>query len=221
MRHKIDYRLKGLLILSLVVVSGCNIKNPNLYDNSPEYLLESPKVENSQVPTPAIGNYLIGPGDTLNVFVWGNPDLSATIPVRPDGMISTPLVEDVVASGKTPSELARIMEIRLGRYVKNPVVTVTVTEFVGRYNEQVRVIGEASKPQALNYRENMTLLDVIIEVGGLTEYADGNNAKITRVVGGKQVQFEVKLNDLIKRGDIAANVQMRPGDILIIPESWF
>ena len=166
-------------------------------------------------------SYLIGPGDSLSVFVWGNPDLSASVPVRPDGKITTPLVEDVEASGKTPTQLARDMEQRLSRYVKNPVVTVTVSSFIGRYSEQVRVIGEAAKPQALNYRENMTVLDVLIEVGGLTEYAAGNRAKIVRVVNGEQKKIRARLYDLIKKGDISANITMKPGDILIIPESWF
>ena len=178
---------------------------------------------NSQ-PQPALevsDHYVIGPGDNLSVFVWGNPDLSASVPVRPDGMITTPLVEDVEASGNTPTQLARIMESRLSKYVKNPVVTVTVTSFNGRYDEQVRVIGEAAKPQALNFRENMTVLDVVIAVGGLTENANGNDAKIVRAVDGKQKVIRVRLSDLIKKGDISANTAMRPGDILIIPESWF
>lgn len=165
--------------------------------------------------------YLIGPLDTVNVFVWGNPDLSATVPVRPDGKITTPLIEDVPASGKTPTQLARVMEKRLSKYIKNPVVTVIVTSFVGRYSEQIRVVGEASKPQALPYRENMSLLDVMIAVGGLTEYAAGNSASIVRVVDGKQKQYKVRLDDLINKGDITANVDMLPGDVLIIPEAWF
>lgn len=166
-------------------------------------------------------DYLIGPGDNLKVFVWRNAELSATVPVRPDGKISTPLVEDVVASGKTSSQLARDMEQRLALYVKNPVVTVTVTTFVGRYSEQIRVVGEAAKPHSLSYSENMTLLDVLIAVGGLTEFADGNDARIVRITDGQQQQFSVRLHDLLKRGDITANVRMMPGDILIIPESWF
>lgn len=165
--------------------------------------------------------YLIGPGDTLQVFVWRNPELSAVVPVRPDGKITTPLVEDVVASGKTSTQLAREMEQRLALYVKNPVVTVTVTNFVGLFNEQIRVVGEATKPSSLAYRENMTVLDVLISVGGLTEFADGNKARIVRIVDGQQQQIGVRLNDLLKDGDISANMRMMPGDILIIPESWF
>ncbi|WP_317623106.1 XrtA/PEP-CTERM system exopolysaccharide export protein [Thiohalomonas denitrificans] len=167
-------------------------------------------------------NYIIGPGDHLEVFVWGNPDLSSTVPVRPDGRITTPLVEDVQASGKSPSELARTMEKRLARYVKHPVVTVTVSQVVGRATEQIRVVGQAVEPRMIPYSEDLTVLDVLIAVGGLTEFAAGNRASIVRKVGktDKQ-QFNVRLADLVKDGDISANVEMRPGDILIIPESFF
>lgn len=166
--------------------------------------------------------YIIGPGDTVQVFVWGNPDLSTTVPVRPDGRITTPLVEDVQASGKTSTQLAREMEQYLARYVKNPVVTVYVTNFVGRFSEQVRVIGEAAKPASLPFRQNMTLLDVLIAVGGLTEFADGNSASVVRTnKDGSRQQFLVRLDSLVKRGDINANIAMMPGDILIIPEAWF
>ncbi|HHQ41834.1 MAG TPA: sugar ABC transporter substrate-binding protein [Chromatiales bacterium] len=166
-------------------------------------------------------NYIIGPGDTVNVFVWRNPELSATVPVRPDGKITTPLVEDLQASGKTPTQLARDMEQALSKYIKNPIVTVIVTGFVGRYSEQVRVVGEAAKPQALPYKEGMTLLDVMIAVGGLTEYAAGNRARLVRMVDGKQQVYTVRLEDLVRRGDVSANVRILPGDVLIIPEAFF
>ena len=166
-------------------------------------------------------DYIIGPGDNINVFVWGNAELSATVPVRPDGKITTPLVEDVQASGKTPSELAREMEKHLTRYIRNPVATVIVTSFVGRYNEQVRVIGEAATPQSLPFRENMTLLDIMIAVGGLTDYASGNSARLFRRMGGKQKEYSLRIEDLLNGGDITANVDILPGDIVIIPESWF
>jgi polysaccharide export outer membrane protein len=168
-------------------------------------------------------DYIIAPGDTLAVFVWANPDLSVeNVPVRPDGKITTPLAEDIKASGKTSAELAREIEERLARFVKYPQVSVTVTEFVGRYSEQIRVIGEATEPQSLPYREGLTALDVVIAVGGLTEFANGNKAVLVRNVAGKQRTFRVRLDDLIKDGDISANVDMFPGDILIIPEvSWF
>ena len=165
--------------------------------------------------------YLIGPGDTVNIVVWRNPELSMTIPVRPDGTISTPLVEDLPASGKTATQLARDIEKVLTKYIQSPVVTVIVTNFVGPYSQQVRVIGAAAKPQALAYRENMTLLDVVIAVGGITDFADGNKASILRTGGGKTQQLGVRLIDLIRRGDLSANVAMRPGDVLIIPQSFF
>jgi polysaccharide export outer membrane protein len=165
--------------------------------------------------------YLIGPGDNLNILVWRNPELSMVIPVRPDGKITTPLVEDLQASGKTPTALAREIEGRIAKFIQSPVVTVVVTGFVGPYSEQIRVIGEAAKPQSLPYRENMTLLDVMIAVGGITDFAAGNKATILRTVGGKKEQFAVRLHALLKNGDVAANVPMRAGDVLIIPQSFF
>jgi len=166
-------------------------------------------------------DYIIGPGDNVNIFVWQQPDLSVTVPVRPDGRITTPLAEDVVAAGKTPRQLARDMEQELSAYVRDPVVTVIVTGIVGPYSQQIRVIGQAANPQAIAYRENMTALDVMIAVGGLTDFAAGNRASISRVVDGQTRQYGVRLNDLIKRGDISANVPMLPGDILVIPETRF
>jgi polysaccharide export outer membrane protein len=165
--------------------------------------------------------YLIGAGDTVNIVVWRNPELSMTIAVRPDGTITTPLVEDLPASGKTATQLARDIEKVLARYIQSPVVTVIVTSFVGTYGQQVRVIGEAAKPQALSYRQYMTLMDVMIAVGGITDFADGNKASILRTSGGKTQQFRVRLTDLVKGGDLSANVTMRPGDVLIIPQSFF
>jgi polysaccharide export outer membrane protein len=165
--------------------------------------------------------YLVGPGDTLNVVVWRSPELSLTVPVRPDGKITTPLVEDLQASGKTTTQIAREIEQVLTRYVQSPVVTVIVTNFAGPYSQQVRVIGEVGKPQALAYREKMTLLDVMIAVGGLTDFAAGNRASILRSEGGKSHQFGVRLHDLIRGGDLSANVEMRPGDVLVIPQSYF
>jgi polysaccharide export outer membrane protein len=165
-------------------------------------------------------NYIVGPGDTLNIIVWRNPELSLSVPVRPDGKVSTPLVDELVAQGKTPVEIAREVETELGKFVRDPVVTVIVTSFVGPYSEQIRVVGEAAKPQALPYKQKMTVLDVMIAVGGLTDFADGNAASITRAAeGGKR--YTVRLKDLLKRGDVSANVEMRPGDILTIPQGWF
>jgi polysaccharide export outer membrane protein len=166
-------------------------------------------------------NYLIGPGDTLNVIVWRNPDLSTTIQVRPDGKITVPLVEDLTAVGKDPTQLARDIESALQKYIRDPVVTVLITNFVGPYNEQIRVVGEATRPQALPYRQNMTLLDVMIAVGGITEFADGNRASILRSSDGEGRVYSVRLKDLVRRGDMSANVEVKPGDVLVIPQSWF
>ncbi len=164
--------------------------------------------------------YLIGAGDALNIIVWRNPELSMSVPVRPDGKVAAPLVEETIAQGKTTTQLARDIETQLGKYVRDPVVTVLVTGFVGPYSEQIRVVGEAAKPQFLSYKKNMTLLDVMIAVGGLTDFAAGNSATILRTSdGGKQ--YGVRLKDLIKRGDVSANVEMKPGDILVIPQSLF
>jgi polysaccharide export outer membrane protein len=165
-------------------------------------------------------NYRIGPLDTINISVWRNPELSMSVPVRPDGKISTPLIDDMPAIGKTPTELERDMEKALTKFIRDPVVTVIVTTFIGPTDEQIRVTGEATRPQILPYRRNMSLLDVMIAVGGLTDFADGNAATIYRVAEGGKL-YSVRLRDLIKRGDISANVEMKPGDILIIPQSWF
>ena len=195
------------LVIFIVLTAGCA---------SNELSTLRPATYGGEAPM-----YIIGPGDNVNIFVWGNGDLSSSVPVRPDGRITTPLVEDVVASGKTPTHLARDMEKELARYIKNPVVTVIVTGFIGRHSEQIRVIGEAAKAQSLPYKEHLTVLDVMIAVGGLTEIAAGNEASIVRVANGKQLQYNVRLDDLIQDGDITANVDMLPGDVLIIPEAWF
>lgn len=165
-------------------------------------------------------SYVVGAGDTLNITVWRNPELSMSVPVRPDGKISTPLIDELVAQGKTSTEIAREIEKKLGAFVRDPIVTVIVTSFVGPYSEQIRVVGQAARPQFLPYKQKMTVLDVMIAVGGLTDFADGNGASILRTSDGNK-QYSVRLNDLIKRGDVSANVEMRPGDILIIPQSFF
>ena len=164
--------------------------------------------------------YLVGPGDTLNIVVSRNPELSTSVPVRPDGKISAPLVDEMVAQGKTPTQVARELEGLLAKYVRDPVVSVVVTGFVGSYGDQVRVVGEAARPQFLPFKQRMTLLDVMIAVGGLTDFADGNRASIVRTGQGNK-QYSVRLNDLVKKGDISANVEMLPGDIVIIPQSLF
>ena len=194
----------GALVLS---VAGCAF-------NSPKY-----------PPAPAAAaspdyNYIVGPGDALNIIVWRNPELSMAVPVRPDGKVATPLVDELVAQGKTGTEIARDVEKALSKFVRDPIVTVIVTGFVGPYSEQIRVVGEAAKPQFLPYKQKMTLLDVMIAVGGLTDFADGNAASILRAAEGEK-QYAVRIKDLIKRGDMSANVEMKPGDILIIPQGWF
>ena len=170
--------------------------------------------------------YIVGPGDNLNIIVWRNPEVSMSVPVRPDGKFSTPLIDELVAQGKTSIEISREIEKKLEKYLRDPVVTVIVTGFVGPYDQQIRVVGEAAKPQGIPYKQYMTLLDVMIAVGGLTDFADGNGATILRTSdGGKDgfggKQLSVRLRDLIRRGDISANVEMKPGDILIIPQGWF
>ena len=165
-------------------------------------------------------SYIIGAGDALNIIVWRNPELSMSVPVRPDGKIATPLVDELSVQGKTSIQVAREVEKQLSKYVRDPVVTVVVTGFVGPYSEQIRVVGEAARPQFLPYKQKMTVLDVMIAVGGLTDFASGNDATILRSSEGNK-QYAVRLKDLIKRGDVSANVEMRPGDILIIPQSFF
>ncbi|MCC5870255.1 MAG: polysaccharide export protein [Gammaproteobacteria bacterium] len=199
--------LAGLLLAFVLV--GCNT---------------APRVsagdEGAPVAPPSA--YIIGPGDTLQVFVWRNPDISATVPVRPDGRISTPLVEDMVAVGKTPSQLARDIEGVLEEYIRSPQVNIIVEGFVGTFGEQIRVVGQAGEPRGLPYRDRMTLLDVMIEVGGLTEFAAGNRARVVRQLpdGGTE-EIRVRLHDLMNRGDMRHNIAMRPGDVVIIPESLF
>jgi polysaccharide export outer membrane protein len=203
------FKQLGLLIggLAILLLSAC-ASSPQ----SPTAFAAAPSVPQ---------DYLIGPGDTVNVTVWRNPEVSMSVSVRPDGKITTPLVEDLVASGKTSTELARDIEKALSKYIQQPVVTVIVTNFSGPYSQQIRVIGQAAKPQALAYRHGMSLMDVLIAVGGVTEFAAGNRANIIRNVEGKQQKLPVRLSDLIRDGDISANVPMQPGDILVIPESYF
>jgi polysaccharide export outer membrane protein len=165
-------------------------------------------------------SYIIGPGDTLNIVVARNPELSMSVPVRPDGKISAPLVDELLAQGKTSVQVARELEALLGKYVRDPVVTVVVTNVVGSYSEQIRVVGEAVRPQFLPFRQKMTLLDVMIAVGGLTDFAAGNRATILRTSENNKL-YAVRLRDLVKGGDISANVEMRPGDVVIIPQSAF
>ena len=165
--------------------------------------------------------YLIGPGDNLTIFVWRNPEISGNFIVRPDGKVTTSLVEDIEVAGRTPTMLARQLEEQLSTYINNPRVTVSVNNFSGPFSEQVRVIGEATNPSAVNYVQHMTLLDLMIAVGGLTEFANGNGAKLVRVQNGQQTTFDLSIDDLIRDGDISQNIDMLPGDVVIIPEAWF
>ena len=165
--------------------------------------------------------YTIGPGDSLQIFVWEHPDVSVAVPVRPDGRISTPLIQDMVAAGKTPTQLSQDIEAALSEYIRSPQVNVIVTQFIGDFGAQIRVVGQAVAPRAIPYRQNMTLLDVMIEVGGLAEFAAGNRARIIRREGNTETEIPVRINDLLNKGKTTANVAMRPGDVLIIPESRF
>ena len=216
-------------IMAVVLVLGACAKQPSL-PPSTQY--------GSQTTSPETYNYLIGPGDQLQIFVWRNPEVSQTVTVRPDGKISTPLVEDLQASGKTSAQLAKDLEKALETYIRQPIVTVIVVAGIGPYSEQIRVIGQVGGSrsgqttgsqsgqsgqggvQAIAYRRKMTLLDVMVTVGGLNEFAAGNKTKLVRMVDGEQKEYEVRLDDLLN-GDISANVDMLPGDILIVPESWF
>lgn len=210
LKNTIATAVKGFfpfLLLSVLILSGCGY---------------SPVETGDARPAVSDYSYTIAPGDRLDIFVWRNEDISVTdIPVMPDGRISSPLVGDMMASGKTPIQLAGDIEKALTDVIRDPLVTVTVSHIVGAHSQQIRVVGEAAQPRAIPYRNDMTLLDVIIEVGGLTEFAAGNRAVIVRNVGGSESHFNVRLEDLIKRGDLGANIEVAPGDILVIPESLF
>jgi polysaccharide export outer membrane protein len=165
-------------------------------------------------------DYIIGPGDTLQVFVWRNPELSVTVPVKPDGKISTPLVEDMVAVGKSSPQLARDMEAVLSEYVRSPKVNIIVTTAASAFS-LVKVVGQVAHPQALPYREGMTVLDAVLEVGGLGQFASGNRSRIVRMVNGKETVIHVKLADLVNSGDVHENIPLKPGDVLVVPQSLF
>ncbi|MEM6639850.1 MAG: XrtA/PEP-CTERM system exopolysaccharide export protein [Pseudomonadota bacterium] len=181
----------------------------------------SEAIRNADPTVTASSEYSIGAGDGLDIYVWRHDDLSRAVPVRPDGKVSTPLVEDMQAAGKTPSQLARDIESVLGEYIKSPKVTVIVTGFVGASDDKIRVIGEASQPQNIPYRQGMTLLDIMIEVGGLTELASGKRAKVLRRINGTMEEINVRPDLLLRNGDLRYNVNMVPGDVLLIPEARF
>ena len=211
-------RLIGLLMLATALapaLSGCasgSASGPELPPASFVSTAEGPGEE-----------YVIGPLDELTVFVWRNPELGAKVQVRPDGRITTPLITDMPAVGKTPAMLAEDIKLALSQYIENPLVSVIVNNFSGTYSQQIRVVGATGKPASIPYRANMTLLDAMIAVGGLSEYAAGNRARLVRYnkETGAQREFKVRLGDLLKRGDSKANVQLAPGDVIIIPESRF
>lgn len=169
----------------------------------------------------AEGNeYVVGPGDTLQVFVWRNPELSTSVPVRPDGKISTPLVEDMVAVGKTPTQLARDIEAVLAEYIRSPQVNIIVSNAMSAFS-QVKVIGQVTTPQAVPYREGMTVLDAVLAVGGLGPFAAGNRAKVIRIENGRQREYRIKLENLVNKGDLKQNLMLQPGDVIVVPESMF
>lgn len=195
-----------VMVLGLVLLGGCST---------------APTASNLSTAAPAVERYIIGPGDSLDIYVRDNPTLTTTVPVRPDGRISIPLVQSITAAGKTPDQLAEDLQKELSRYIRSPLVTVIVKRFVGAYSQQVRVVGQAATPRAVPYRSGMTVLDLMIDVGGLTKFAAGNKAKIVRrLPDGAEQTIPVRLGDLMN-GKITENVRMHPGDILIIPESLF
>ena len=201
-------QLAGWLVICLLVVNCAS---------SPT---TQPPPPSSTEAKAADNNYIIGPGDTLEVFVWRNPELSVTVPVRPDGKISTPLVEDMVAVGKTSPQLARDMEKTLSEYVRSPKVNIIVTVAASAYS-LVRVVGQVQHPQALPYREGMRVLDAILAVGGLTQFASGNRARVIRMENGRETIIHVKVADLVNSGDVGENVALKPGDVLVVPQSLF
>ncbi|WP_213979954.1 XrtA/PEP-CTERM system exopolysaccharide export protein [Sphingomonas sp. dw_22] len=207
-------RMIAVPMLGAALLSGCSSSGgrPQL---PPAAFVASREAPSDQ--------YVIGPLDQLNVFVWRNPELSAKVQVRPDGRITTPLISDMPAVGKTPAMLADDLKIALGEYIKDPIVSVIVENFSGTYSQQVRVVGATEKPASIPYRANMTILDAMISVGGLSEFASGNRARLIRYdkQTGKQTEFRLRLSDLLKNGDTSANVKLEPGDVVIIPQSMF
>jgi polysaccharide export outer membrane protein len=212
--------LAGWLAISTLIIS-CASSTPAPTPAAPAAANPpSATPTGTATPKPADNDYIIGPGDTLQVFVWRNPELSVSVPVRPDGKISTPLVEDMVAVGKTSPQLARDMEKVLGEYVRSPKVNIIVTTAASAYS-LVKVVGQVAHPQALPYREGMTVLDAVLEVGGLGQFASGNRARVVRMVNGKETVIHVKLDNLLNGGDVKENVPLKPGDVLVVPQSIF
>jgi polysaccharide export outer membrane protein len=192
--------------LMLSFLAGCSSSGSRLL---PETLVQN------------TSDYLIGPGDQLQIFVWRNPDLSSSVTVRPDGRISSPLIDDLDVSNLQPVIVAKLIEDRLSTFIRTPHVSVMVSGFNSTVEQQIRVIGNATNPMALPYRSGMTLLDVMIAVQGLSDYADGDNAQLIRKKNGETQQYVVELDSLIRGGDISKNRAVLPGDTIIIPEAWF
>lgn len=201
----------GIILMSAVFLTACQMSNKNS-------LPSAQFVPVDEGPGP---QYIVGPLDNLQIFVWRNPELTTSVTVRPDGRFSVPLIDDLSATGRTPTQLARDIEKKLSEYIQSPIVTVIVSGFQGPFAQQVRVVGSATSPQAIAFRANMTLLDVMITVGGVTEFAAGNRATLARVEGGVQKEYGLRIDDLIRDGDVSANVKINPGDVIIIPESFF
>ena len=202
--------LSGFVVVATLVSSGCGG-----IETIPAARLSS------NPPQSGASDYRIGPGDELRIFVWRNEELSAELVVRPDGRISMPLVDDMQAEGKTPTELAADLERALEAYVRTPEVNVIVESFVGTFTDQIRVVGQAVNPSPVSYRAHMTVLDVMLQVGGITERAAGNKAMVVRKTGGRDVEIKVNLNNLLNDGDLTQNIEMVPGDVVIIPTSIF
>lgn len=200
-----------LVLLAAYTVAGAEQEPVS----APSTAVEPPMAENKVAP-----DYIIGPGDTIQVFVWRNPELTQTVPVRPDGKISTPLVEDMIAVGKTPSNLARDIETVLGEYVRSPQVNVIVTQPTSAFS-QIKVIGQVTRPQSIPYRDGLTVLDAVLAAGGLAPFAAGNRSKIVRTENGKMREIKVKMASLVNDGDMTQNMRLQPGDVLVIPESRF
>ena len=207
-------RQNSLKLLTMLIVSSALVSCGS----------SRPSYKASEIPETAAtqsADYSIGPGDSLQIFVWDHEDLSTGVLVRPDGKISTPLVEDLQAAGRSSTELARDIENVLKEFIRTPVVTVIMEGFVGEGAQQIRVVGQAVSPSAIQFKQGMTVLDVLIQVGGLSEFAAGNKAKIVRKTADGEVEIRVRLSDLLNDGDISQNIEMKPGDVLIIPQSFF
>jgi polysaccharide export outer membrane protein len=207
--HKVG-KFCGLVLIGILAVglAGCS--------GLPEAPTTAPPVVEED------SNYIVGPTDQLQIFVWRQPDLSTNVIVRPDGKITVPLIDDLQAAGRTPTQLAKDIAKVLSDLVQEPRVSVIVTDFVGPFDRQIRVVGEATEPRAVSYRRNMTILDLMIQVGGLTEFAAGNRSVLVRrAASGEQESYQVRLDDLLVDGDVSANAYVLPGDIIIIPQSWF